>query len=64
MGAKNVCVQAKKKNAKFSSFFLCHSQYFFCRSFTLAVLGLLGFLGALTALAALAARLQPANPGQ
>lgn len=43
------CVCRRKKNAKFSPFFLCHSQYFFCRSFTLAVLGLLGFLGALTA---------------
>lgn len=62
MGAKNVC-GGERKTQSFL-FFLCHSQYFFCRSFTLAVLGLLGFLGALTALAALAARLQPANPGQ
>lgn len=61
MGAKNVCGGEKEKRKVFFLFFLCHSQYFFCRSFTLAVLGLLGFLGALTALAA---RLQPANPGQ
>lgn len=48
MGAKNVC-GGERKTQSFLLFFWCHSQYFFCRSFTLAVLGLLGFLGALTA---------------
>lgn len=30
-----MCVQAKEKRKVFFFFFLCHSQYFFCRSFTL-----------------------------